>query len=761
AQTVSMWVAEGAGNSGFIFDDQNTTGTLFSGDQVGGGWAMWFQQTPGNYVHVSGPAMTPGQWYLETYVRDGATMSFYRNGEKIADDQILPGGASGDTFINGVGDWSRYKGSLDEAQISTVARSADWIKTEYNNQNDVSVFYSLAATEAGDTIPPTNPTTINGYDTAAKGSLLANGSWNYFTNPYFEFSGATDDSSGIAGYYIYFGTDVSADPQTAGSYQVHAGGTPATQYYTSGSTLATGSTYYLKIKTKDTNSNISAAATLFTYKFDNIAPNPPEYVNVSPVGCSTQTSFTFNWPVAADAGGSDFKTYQYRRGTTGTITDVVDTTLQAFAYQDGDNVLYVRTEDNAGNVSSWQTSVFCSTAAIQVVSGPDVAAGPSSITATWVSSKATTGYVKVYDGNTYISEQGLTNYSLSHTVKVIGLVPEKQYRYQITWTDQSGNLGESDWYTTTTATAPQINNLTAQIISPTSANISWNSTVPAQFNLEYGIGNYGTTIPSTDFLNGYSGKIDGLSSGETYQFRVDATGQDGTKFFAGQSVAMPPLPSIGSLKFQPIANRPDTAITVSWTTNTETTSSVFYGPVGQAKVEVSTSDKIKDHKIDIGNLSDNSDYEIYATGIDQFGNVAKSLMETFKTAYDTRPPVMANISTESSNIGTSSDSTAQITVGLTTDEPAKCMLEYGGGISGTTYSGRTTDDEIFETNHIAVISGLKPQSPYHFRINCSDKSGNKATSSDQTVISGEITQSVFNIIIKTLNNLFGWMGTKL
>ena len=89
------------------------------------------------------------------------------------------------------------------------------------------------------------------------------------------------------------------------------------------------------------------------------------------------------------------------------------------------------------------------------------------------------------------------------------------------------------------------------------------------------------------------------------------------------------------------------------------------------------------------------------------------------------------------------------------------MLEYGGGISGTTYSGRTTDDEIFETNHIAVISGLKPQSPYHFRINCSDKSGNKATSSDQTVISGEITQSVFNIIIKTLNNLFGWMGTKL
>jgi hypothetical protein len=38
-------------------------------------------------------------------------------------------------------------GSLDEARISSVARSADWIKTEYNNQSDPSTFYSLGIKE--------------------------------------------------------------------------------------------------------------------------------------------------------------------------------------------------------------------------------------------------------------------------------------------------------------------------------------------------------------------------------------------------------------------------------------------------------------------------------------------------------------------------------------------------------------------------------------------------------------------------------------
>jgi hypothetical protein len=36
-----------------------------------------------------------------------------------------------------------WNGSLDEARVATVARSADWVTTEYNNQNSPSTFYTL------------------------------------------------------------------------------------------------------------------------------------------------------------------------------------------------------------------------------------------------------------------------------------------------------------------------------------------------------------------------------------------------------------------------------------------------------------------------------------------------------------------------------------------------------------------------------------------------------------------------------------------
>lgn len=40
-----------------------------------------------------------------------------------------------------------FNGSLDEARISAISRSADWIKTEYNNQSSPLTFYVVAAQE--------------------------------------------------------------------------------------------------------------------------------------------------------------------------------------------------------------------------------------------------------------------------------------------------------------------------------------------------------------------------------------------------------------------------------------------------------------------------------------------------------------------------------------------------------------------------------------------------------------------------------------
>ena len=57
-----------------------------------------------------------------------------------------------------------FNGILDEARISNMARSADWIATEYNNQNSSSTFYNVgtAATSGGAPFAPNGLTATAG-----------------------------------------------------------------------------------------------------------------------------------------------------------------------------------------------------------------------------------------------------------------------------------------------------------------------------------------------------------------------------------------------------------------------------------------------------------------------------------------------------------------------------------------------------------------------------------------------------------------------
>jgi len=105
---------------------------------------------------------------------------------------------------------------------------------------------------------PDNPYTVNGWDTASKTVSLTDGGGYTYLHPYFEWTPPIDNpvasSSGIAGYYVYFGTDSSFVPAT---FQVSAS-------FTADANVC-GSTHYLIIRTVDNAGNISAPVTVFTY----------------------------------------------------------------------------------------------------------------------------------------------------------------------------------------------------------------------------------------------------------------------------------------------------------------------------------------------------------------------------------------------------------------------------------------------------------------------------------------------------------------
>jgi len=119
-------------------------GTMAVYMDVGGG-------TGGNmfYDGTGATTLTTGNWYYISVSYDSTNgIKSYVNG--ALDKSVAPAGThNSPTGTFGIGTdegfpTGRYlTGAEDEARVSDISRSADWVKTEYNNQSSPSTFYTI------------------------------------------------------------------------------------------------------------------------------------------------------------------------------------------------------------------------------------------------------------------------------------------------------------------------------------------------------------------------------------------------------------------------------------------------------------------------------------------------------------------------------------------------------------------------------------------------------------------------------------------
>jgi hypothetical protein len=99
--------------------------------------------------------VTGGSWHHIVATYDGSLMRIYVDGVQdpntLVKSNAIEPSSSEKGFWIGHGDqpkdrpWSaEWEGQIDEVRISDVARSGDWILTEYNNQYDPNNFYSIS-----------------------------------------------------------------------------------------------------------------------------------------------------------------------------------------------------------------------------------------------------------------------------------------------------------------------------------------------------------------------------------------------------------------------------------------------------------------------------------------------------------------------------------------------------------------------------------------------------------------------------------------
>ncbi len=171
-----------------------------------------------------------------------------------------------------------------------------------------------------------------------------------------------------------------------------------------------------------------------------------------------------------------------------------------------------------------------------------------------------------------------------------------------------------------------------------------------------------------------------------------------------------------------------TDATFMWTTDELATSTFEYGLTESygTTADLGASQTTM-HTTTIMGLTPDTIYYYCITATDGSKNTSRSCGHSFTTAAeetpaDTNPPTVTEVSV--SNITKNSAD-----IGWTTDEVADGYVEYG---MTPDYGSQTSLDTAYTTDHTASLSGLMPDTVYHYRVVSADGAGNVGYSSDNS-----------------------------
>lgn len=667
--------------------------------------------------------------------------------------------ANGSTW----GEWSqatelKRNGSNYEYKINS---SGDrYIQVEFDLTSGDGIYSGVISDFAikyyTDGTAPSNPSVLSAYTTATQAATLTTNSWNSGSSPYFSWptaegvGGASDGvaGSGIAGYYVYFGTDQDADASVSGTLQT-------TLNYT-GSGMISGNTYYLKVKTVDDAGNFSASNwAAFTYKYDNVAPENPSTVTADPSGYTATNSFAFAWSGATDTS-SGVESYCYKTALAGSETCgvTVASISGVLAGGTGASTFYVRAQDAAGNKPSTYSSVSYYYSATAPSAPQNLQVTPSTNTvnqfafswsppAVYYGAQSSLRYY--YSVNAHPTAQNVNALGLSTTnlaTDAYATVPGNNIIYVVA-KDEAGNIDYNNYnsvsFTADTsapgvATKLDIADISVKSIESWKLALSWEAPASSGSGVStYKV--YSSTVPeascTTDFSEfSYTASTTGKSYVDTEITQVDhyycvkACDSTNNCSAASSTVSMYPdgkWDSAPGLTASPSATVKTKSSVITWSTDRTSNSFIKYGTKsGDYDTEVGSSEQVAAHSISLLNLAPGTTYYFKALWADEDGNTGESQEYTFTT--DPAPFV--------SSVKATNVSLYSAYIGFNVKSATKITIKYGKTLSygGTEVISVGKAEQI----HTVVIDDLTEGSLYHFQIVAEDEDGNTFAGDDYT-----------------------------
>jgi len=363
------------------------------------------------------------------------------------------------------------------------------------------------------------------------------------------------------------------------------------------------------------------------------------------------------------------------------------------------------------------------------ISNIAASAGETAATISWTTDEAADSKVGYGVSASLGTEQSDSSQSILHAIRIPGLSANTTYHYQVTSVDGSSNSTSSTTTTFTTAnsvgdtTAPSVSSVSATSVTSGEAEISWTTDENT-----IGYVNYGTTTTydsaagtgNNTYNTSKTATLTGLSASTTYHYQViaiDAAGNltthtdatfttaastilEATETFNETEVTEGEDPPDLSSKAPAVTDVKGTSVTISWTTDKEATSVVYYRVLGSAAniSSLSNGSLVKDHTVTLTGLTESTAYEYSVESTDGSGNSVRSKTYQFTTSL----PAVSDVS-----IQQLTDQGAEFS--FITESATSTILELTNLDTGELV---TFEDDDLALQHRVSLADLRANSRY-------------------------------------------------
>ncbi len=302
------------------------------------------------------------------------------------------------------------------------------------------------------------------------------------------------------------------------------------------------------------------------------------------------------------------------------------------------------------------------------------------------------------------------------------------------------------------------------VVETTSATVSWTTDRPASSNVSfsptngYTVGNYSFSQSGTNGdTQDHEVRLIGLEPFTEYTFKVASTDSYGITgesrdFTFRTKASRPEIRNLRILKVQ------ENSATLAWDTTVPAKALIEYQDLttgvqnSKGRPTYATNNQMEIEGLTLGTR-----YVAFVIAENAGGDRVKSNPITFITVKDTAPPIISNVTNEST-LFPGDEVRIQSIIEWKTDEPAFCLVTYREGVAaGVDPITIEKEEKNYAEKHVEVIVDFAGATVYQFWLNCEDEAGNAVQSENFVLFTPVKEKSIIDIIIENFQSSFGWI----